>query len=95
MPGMYRQMPGNWPRVSIAFAAAVSPAANTLGGQGWRQAGELGLALLLSVVIGFEREVRGKDAGLRTHCLVGLGSARCRALRGVQLGGALSKYVAM
>jgi hypothetical protein len=55
--------------------AAVSPAANTLNGQGWKQLGELGLALLLSAVIGLERELRQKDAGLRTHTLVGVGSA--------------------
>jgi putative Mg2+ transporter-C (MgtC) family protein len=55
--------------------AAVSPAANTLGGQGWRQAGELGVALLLSGAIGLEREIRQKDAGLRTHILVGVGAA--------------------
>src|SRR6201986_3765902 len=55
--------------------AAVSPAANPLNGQGWKQVGELGLALLLSAAIGLERELRGKDAGLRTHCLVGVGSA--------------------
>jgi len=55
--------------------AAVSPAANTLGGQGWRQAGELGAALLLSGAIGLEREIRQKDAGLRTHILVGVGAA--------------------
>ena len=42
---------------------------------GWLQAGELGLALLLSAVIGLEREVRQKSAGLRTHTLVGMGSA--------------------
>ena len=51
------------------------PAAGVPGGQGWRQAGELGMALLLSAVIGVEREVRGKDAGLRTHALVSVGSA--------------------
>jgi|SRR6201996_6611453 len=55
--------------------AAVSPPANTLNGQGWKQLGELGLALLLSAVIGLERELRQKDAGLRTHTLVGVGSA--------------------
>jgi putative Mg2+ transporter-C (MgtC) family protein len=55
--------------------AAVSPVANTLGGQGWLQAGELAVALLLSAAIGLEREVRHKDAGLRTHILVGVGSA--------------------
>ncbi len=42
--------------------------------EGWLQAGELGLALL-SAVIGLEREVRQKSAGLRTHTLVGVGSA--------------------
>jgi putative Mg2+ transporter-C (MgtC) family protein len=44
-------------------------------GQGWEQIGELGLALVLSAAIGLEREVRQKSAGLRTHTLVGLGSA--------------------
>jgi putative Mg2+ transporter-C (MgtC) family protein len=60
---------------TILVLGAVSPAANTLNGQGWRQIGELGLALLLSAAIGLERELRQKDAGLRTHCLVGVGSA--------------------
>ena len=55
--------------------AAVSPTANTLNGQGWKQLGELGVALLLSAAIGLERELRRKDAGLRTHTLVGVGSA--------------------
>src|SRR6201996_2564142 len=55
--------------------AAVSPPANTLNGQGWKQLGELGLALLLSAIIGFERELRQKSAGLRTHTLIGFGSA--------------------
>jgi len=61
--------------VMILAGTAVSPVANTLGGQGWLQAGELGVALLLSAAIGLEREVRHKDAGLRTHILVGVGSA--------------------
>jgi putative Mg2+ transporter-C (MgtC) family protein len=39
------------------------------------QLGELGLALLLSSVVGVEREIRQKSAGLRTHALVGLGAA--------------------
>lgn len=46
-----------------------------LGGQGWRQVGELGLAFGLSALIGIERELRHKDAGLRTHTLVGVGAA--------------------
>jgi putative Mg2+ transporter-C (MgtC) family protein len=37
----------------------------------WR----LGLALVLSSVVGIEREVRQKSAGLRTYALVGTGSA--------------------
>jgi putative Mg2+ transporter-C (MgtC) family protein len=35
----------------------------------------LGLAFVLSSVIGFEREIRQKSAGLRTHTLVGVGAA--------------------
>ncbi|MDI5961463.1 MgtC/SapB family protein [Streptomyces sp. SL13] len=44
-------------------------------GQGFRQLAELGLALVLSTVIGVERAVQQKSAGLRTHTLVGVGSA--------------------
>ena len=33
------------------------------------------MVLLLSAVIGPERELRQKDAGLRTHTLVGAGAA--------------------
>ena len=61
--------------ITVVAWAAVSPVANTLGGQGWRQAGELGAALLLSAAMGLEREIRQKDAGLRTHTLVGIGAA--------------------
>ena len=35
-------------------------------GQGWRQVGELFLAFALTSVIGLERQLRGKSAGLRT-----------------------------
>jgi len=44
-------------------------------GQGWLQIGELALAFLLSALIGLEREIRQKSAGLRTHTLVGFGAA--------------------
>jgi putative Mg2+ transporter-C (MgtC) family protein len=44
-------------------------------GQGWLQLGELGLAFLLSALIGLEREIRHKSAGLRTYTLVGFGAA--------------------
>ncbi|GAB3290095.1 MgtC/SapB family protein [Parasphingorhabdus pacifica] len=36
---------------------------------------ELGVALVLSSLIGLEREFRAKSAGLRTHTLVGVGAA--------------------
>lgn len=44
-------------------------------GQGLRQLSELGLALLLSTVIGWERAAQQKSAGMRTHTLVGIASA--------------------
>ena len=44
-------------------------------GQGSLQFAELGLALVLSALIGLEREIRQKSAGLRTYTLVGLASA--------------------
>ncbi|QYC42318.1 putative Mg(2+) transport ATPase [Nonomuraea coxensis DSM 45129] len=50
-------------------------AAEWFAGQGWVQLGELALALLLSALIGLERESRQKSAGLRTHTLVGFASA--------------------
>ncbi|WP_243982596.1 MgtC/SapB family protein [Streptomyces sp. NEAU-YJ-81] len=43
--------------------------------QGVRQFAELGVALVLSTLIGLERAVQQKSAGLRTHTLVGVGSA--------------------
>lgn len=44
-------------------------------GQGLVQIGELLLAMVLSAAIGLERGLRNKSAGLRTHTLVGVGSA--------------------
>lgn len=35
----------------------------------------LSMAAILAGIIGYEREAKGKSAGLRTHILVGLGSA--------------------
>jgi putative Mg2+ transporter-C (MgtC) family protein len=58
---------------SAADAARVTAGAANI--EGALQLGELGLALLLSAVIGLEREIRQKSAGLRTHTLVGLGAA--------------------
>jgi putative Mg2+ transporter-C (MgtC) family protein len=44
-------------------------------GQGWLQLDELGMAFVLSSLIGFEREIRQKGAGLSTYTLVGFASA--------------------
>jgi putative Mg2+ transporter-C (MgtC) family protein len=44
-------------------------------GQGWPQVGDFALAFVLSAMVGLEREVRAKSAGLRTHTLVGIGAA--------------------
>lgn len=44
-------------------------------GQGWSQLAELGIALVLSALIGMEREYRQKSAGLRTYTVVGVAAA--------------------
>jgi putative Mg2+ transporter-C (MgtC) family protein len=44
-------------------------------GESWLQFAELALALILSSLIGLEREFRAKSAGLRTHTLVGVAAA--------------------
>jgi putative Mg2+ transporter-C (MgtC) family protein len=61
----------------VLTGAVVVAAARTAasGGEGWRQAGELGLALVLSAAVGLEREIHQKNAGLRTYTLVGVGAA--------------------
>ena len=43
--------------------------------QQWRLLAPLALALVLCTLIGLERELAAKSAGLRTHTLVGVGSA--------------------
>ena len=59
----------------IGDALARAASATALNGEGWRQVAELTLALVLSALIGVEREIRQKSAGLRTHTLVGVGAA--------------------
>jgi putative Mg2+ transporter-C (MgtC) family protein len=44
-------------------------------GQGWEQVGELLLAFVLASLIGLERQLRGKSAGLRTQAIVGTSAA--------------------
>lgn len=46
-----------------------------LTGQGWLQLEELLLAFVLSAIVGLERELRQKSAGLRTYTLVGVSAA--------------------
>jgi putative Mg2+ transporter-C (MgtC) family protein len=56
---------------SSVHVAALSAAS----GQGWLQVGELLLAFALSSVVGLERQLRGKSAGLRTQAIVGTAAA--------------------
>lgn len=44
-------------------------------GQGWLQIGELLLAFALSALVGLERQLRGRGAGLRTQSIVGTSAA--------------------
>jgi putative Mg2+ transporter-C (MgtC) family protein len=62
--------------VELSAAGTLSAASLGIsGGQGWVQFGELMTAFALSALIGLERELRQKAAGLRTHTLVGVASA--------------------
>jgi putative Mg2+ transporter-C (MgtC) family protein len=58
--------------MTVTHGLAVAAGPNI---EGWLQVGELGLGFLLSAVVGLEREIRQKSAGLRTHTLVGVGAA--------------------
>lgn len=44
-------------------------------GEGWVQLRELGAAFLLSALVGLERELKRKSAGLRTYTVVGTSAA--------------------
>jgi len=46
----------------------------------WR----LGLVLVLSAVVGLERSLADKPAGIRTHILVGFGSALFMIVAGIR-----------
>ena len=50
-------------------------AVDVFQGQGWLQLGELALAFVLSALVGLERQLRGKSAGLRTQAIVGTSAA--------------------
>jgi putative Mg2+ transporter-C (MgtC) family protein len=61
-------------------------------GQSWVQFGELTLALVLSSLIGLEREFRAKSAGLRTHTLVGVAAALIMLVSKYGFGDTIVKY---
>src|ERR1700677_5350256 len=66
-----------------------------LAGQGWLQIGELGLAFALSALIGGEREIRQKSAGLRTYTLVGFAAALIMLVSKYGFGDVLSERVVL
>ncbi len=61
-------------------------------GQSMLQLGELTLALVLSSLIGLEREFRAKSAGLRTHTLVGVAAALIMLISKYGFNDTLVKY---
>ena len=58
----------------------------------WDDAGRLGVATLLGGAIGFERELKGHWAGLRTHMMVAIGCA-IFVIGGLNLSGERSEAV--
>jgi putative Mg2+ transporter-C (MgtC) family protein len=66
-----------------------------LAGQGWLQIGELGMAFVLSALIGLEREIRHKSAGLRTYTLVGFSAALIMLVSKYGFGDVLSERVVL
>jgi putative Mg2+ transporter-C (MgtC) family protein len=64
-------------------------------GQGWIQIAELAAALVLSALIGLERELRQKSAGLRTHTLIGFGSALIMLVSKYGFTDVLSEHVTL
>lgn len=61
--------------VSLHDQGLVAMVLNEPTGQGWPQVTSLLIALVLSSLIGLERDLGQKSAGLRTHALVGVGAA--------------------
>ena len=61
-------------------------------GQTLAQLAELTLALVLSSLIGLEREFRAKSAGLRTHTLVGVAAALIMLVSKYGFGDTIVKY---
>jgi len=61
-------------------------------GQSWVQFGELALTLVLSSLIGLEREFRARSAGLRTHTLVGVAAALIMLVSKYGFGDTIVQY---
>ena len=65
--------------ITILSTSSPPPATTTLitvaPTHNWRQVGEVFLAFGLTSLVGLERQLRGKSAGLRTHSIVGTTSA--------------------
>jgi putative Mg2+ transporter-C (MgtC) family protein len=59
----------------------------------WDLLWRLALALVLSTLIGLEREIRQKNAGMRTYALVGTGSALFLLISTYGFAGVLSKQL--
>ena len=66
-----------------------------VAGQGWLQIGELGLAFVLSALIGLEREIRHKSAGLRTYTFVGFAAALIMVVSKYGFGNVLADRVVL
>ncbi|RJE22120.1 MgtC family, partial [Aspergillus sclerotialis] len=64
-------------------------------GQNWPQICQLLLSVGLSAIIGIERQLRHKSAGLRTNTLVGTGSALFMLMSKFGFGDVLSHYVVL
>jgi putative Mg2+ transporter-C (MgtC) family protein len=59
----------------VVLVPADAAAMSTIAREWLQPALRLGAALLVGAAIGWERQKRGRPAGLRTHMLVGVGSA--------------------
>src|SRR5580658_7039956 len=89
-----------WPQAwQLSSSGEVSPPMHILdfisaepSGQATLQLGELTLALILSSLIGLEREFRAKSAGLRTHTLVGVAAALIVLVSKYGFGDTIVKY---
>ena len=81
--------------INQSSASTTMPIFSLKEGQHWEQICQLLLAVGLSAVIGIERQLRHKSAGLRTNTLVGMGSALFMLISKFGFGDVLSQYVSV